>query len=62
LEKKTWRLSDEMSPAIYDRSGQDLSSHGLYLDIAPWAYHVFDVEAVVERFEEVEAPVLAGRR
>jgi len=62
LEKKNWRLSDEMSPVIYDRDGHELSSHGLYLDVAPWAYHVFNVETVVERFEEVEAPVLAGQR
>jgi hypothetical protein len=61
LEKKTWRLSDQMGTAFYDRDGQDLSSHGLYLDMAPWAYHVFDVEAVVARHEEIEAPVMAGR-
>jgi Alpha amylase, catalytic domain len=62
LEKKTWRLSDHLSNAIYDRDGQDLAWHGLYLDLGPWAYHVFDVQAIVARYAEVEAPVLAGRR
>jgi hypothetical protein len=50
-----------MSSAIYDRNGQDLSSHGLFLDLGPWAYHVFDVEVVQARYEEVEAPALVNR-
>ena len=62
LERKIWSLRDEMSPAIYDRDGQDLSSHGLFLDIAPWAYHVFDVQAVLVRDEARESPALATRR
>jgi hypothetical protein len=62
LEKRTWRLRDQMSSAVYDRDGQDLSSHGLFLDIGPWAYHVFDVQPVAVHYEEIEAPVLAGRR
>jgi hypothetical protein len=35
------RLSDLMSPASYDRAGDDLIAQGLYLDIRPWGYHVF---------------------
>jgi hypothetical protein len=62
LEKKTWRLSDQMSHAVYDRDGQDLASHGLFLDIGPWAYHVFEVQAIVARYEDVEAPALVGHR
>jgi len=61
LGKRTWQLYDQMSPAIYNRDGEDLSSHGLYLDIGPWAFHVFDVHAVSVRYEEMEAPVLATR-
>lgn len=37
------RLRDLMSPASYDRDGGDLLSRGLYLDLPPWGYHVFDV-------------------
>ena len=29
--------------ATYDRSGDDLLARGLYLDLPPWGYHVFDV-------------------
>ncbi len=35
------RLDDLMSPAGYDRDGSELFSRGLYLDLAPWGYHVF---------------------
>jgi hypothetical protein len=37
----TWRLHDLLGDASYDRNGQDLQSRGLYLDLAPWQYHVF---------------------
>jgi hypothetical protein len=36
------RLQDRMSPAVYDRSGDDLVTRGLYLDIPAWGYHVFE--------------------
>ena len=32
-----------MSPAVYDRRGDDLRARGLYLDVPAWGYHVFDV-------------------
>ena len=37
------RLKDLMGPASYDRDGRDLAAQGLYLDLAPWSYHVFEV-------------------
>lgn len=37
------RLKDQMSPASYERSGNELARPGLYLDLAPWAYHVFEI-------------------
>jgi glycosidase len=46
LAGRTWRLSDRLGAAVYDRSGADLSSRGLYLDLPPWGYHVFAVEPV----------------
>lgn len=61
LEERTWRFSDQMSPATYDRDGGDLSSHGLYLDIGPWAYHLFNVQAVMTHDEAREPVVLATR-
>jgi hypothetical protein len=37
------RLGDRMSSAVYDRSGDDLLTRGLYLDLPGWGYHVFEV-------------------
>ena len=37
------RLKDLMGPASYDRDGADLVSQGLYLDMPPWSFHVFEV-------------------
>ena len=39
------RLEDLTGPARYDRDGSELVSRGLYLDLPPWGYHVFDVTA-----------------
>jgi hypothetical protein len=37
------RLQDRLSPAVYDRRGDDLLAPGLYLDMPGWGYHVFEV-------------------
>jgi hypothetical protein len=41
LPDQQWRLEDLLSDARYDREGSDLEARGLYLDLAPWRYHVF---------------------
>jgi hypothetical protein len=43
LGDQQWRLEDMLSDARYNRNGRDLESHGLYLDMAPWSYHVFQI-------------------
>jgi hypothetical protein len=43
LGGRHWVLADLMSEARYQRSGDDLSSVGLYLDLPPWGYHVFEL-------------------
>ncbi|HEY7204386.1 MAG TPA: alpha-amylase family glycosyl hydrolase [Methylomirabilota bacterium] len=45
LEGRAVALRDLVSAARYDRSGSDLLARGLYLDMPPWGYHVFDVTA-----------------
>jgi hypothetical protein len=37
------RLQDRISSAVYDRNGDDLVLPGLYLDMPPWGYHVFEM-------------------
>jgi glycosidase len=44
LAGRSVQLNDLMSSASYDRAGDDLVSQGLYLDLPPWEYHVFDVK------------------
>lgn len=44
LPGKHWRLQDRMSDSAFDRSGNDLASRGLYLDMTPWRYHVLDIK------------------
>ncbi len=43
LAGRAVRFSDLMSPASYDREGSDVAEKGLYLDLPPWGYHVFEV-------------------
>jgi glycosidase len=45
LSGRTTRFNDLMSGAHYDRAGSDLVSSGLYVDLPPWGFHVFDVTA-----------------
>jgi glycosidase len=42
---RTVRLTDLMGPASYERDGNDLA-RGLYLDLPPWGFHVFEVTTI----------------
>ena len=44
LSEQSWMLRDLLSDAQYQRDGSDLRSRGLYLDIGPWQYHVFEMQ------------------
>jgi hypothetical protein len=43
LRGRQWRLVDVLGSATYRRSGEDLASRGLYLDVPAWSYHVFEM-------------------
>lgn len=45
LAGRAVRLADRLGPATYDRAGQDLVEHGLYVDMPAWGYHAFEVAA-----------------
>jgi hypothetical protein len=38
----TWVLSDAFSGARYDREGAEIHRHGLYVDLGPWRFHLFE--------------------
>jgi len=43
LAGKQIEFNDLLRPTVYLRNGDELASRGLYLDLAPWAFHVFEV-------------------
>jgi hypothetical protein len=43
LGQSSWRLQDQIGSATYDRSGGDLESRGLYLEMSPWEASVFSM-------------------
>jgi hypothetical protein len=45
LKDKAVRLRDLMGSAVYERSGDEIRSRGLYLDLPAWGYHVFELSA-----------------
>jgi glycosidase len=44
LYQVQWRLTDLLNGVSYDRDGDDLHFVGLYLDMLPWQYHVFEMK------------------
>ena len=44
MKNRSVQLKDSLSPACYIREGNELLERGLYLDLQPWSYHVFDLE------------------
>ncbi len=43
ISDKSIEFRDLMSLNVYLRNGNELLSRGLYLDLPPWGYHVFEV-------------------
>jgi hypothetical protein len=46
LRGKTWRLADALSGETHDRNGNEMSDAGLYVDLGPWGFHFFCMEAL----------------
>jgi hypothetical protein len=44
IKNRSVQLKDSLSSACYTREGNELLERGLYLDLQPWSYHVFDLE------------------
>lgn len=43
---KAWRLSDPLSGETFDRGGDDLAMHGLFVSLPPWCRHFLRLESV----------------
>jgi glycosidase len=48
LAGRPWRLRDLLGTDIYLRDGDDLNARGLYLNVPPWHYHVFEMKTTVQ--------------
>jgi hypothetical protein len=46
LSNQQWRLEDVLNDTGYERNGSELESRGLYLDLAPWRYHMFRLQKI----------------
>jgi hypothetical protein len=46
LKGKEWRFNDVLSGESYDRNGSETRDAGLYVDLGPWKYHVFQLCAL----------------
>jgi hypothetical protein len=44
LKGRSVRFQDLLGPDCYDRSGDDLLSRGLFVDMPAWGHHVFDAQ------------------
>ncbi len=43
LRGKTWRLNDGLTGETYNRGGDEMRDSGLYVDLGPWQYHLFQM-------------------
>jgi hypothetical protein len=41
VSKTTWRLTDALSDANYERNGWEMLTPGLYVELGPWGCHFF---------------------
>lgn len=46
LRGKDWRLNDPLSNKSYDRRGNDMLDTGIYIDLRPWQFHFFQMQAL----------------
>jgi len=60
LGGRGWSLADLTGDATYDREGDELRAKGLYLDLKPWQYHVFELKPsrAADRVESRREPAV----
>ena len=46
LSNRSWQLEDLLSGARYRDDGNELQGEGLFVDLAPWGYHLLDAQPV----------------
>jgi hypothetical protein len=46
VREKMWRLDDRLSGETFERSGNDMRDAGMYVELGPWEYHLFQLRAL----------------
>jgi hypothetical protein len=46
LRGAKWRLDERLSGDVYERDGNEMRDSGLYVDLAPWQCHIFQMRAL----------------
>ena len=59
LAERTWRLDDLLSGEVFVRDGTEIATSGLYVQLAPWAFHVFAVHDERAEHDEHSEPARA---
>ena len=44
LTGASWRLTDVLNQAVFERDGREMGDQGLYVDLPGWGYHLFHLE------------------
>ena len=52
LTDRVWQLEDLLSGAKYRDSGNELQNEGLFVDLEPWGYHLFEAQPIGARAPE----------
>jgi hypothetical protein len=48
VENGSWKLDDAVNGTEYVRAGADMRSPGLYVELAPWEFHLFECRESAE--------------
>ena len=44
VASRGWTLTDLLDDRVFDRNGDELADHGLFVDLPPWGCHLLAVE------------------
>jgi hypothetical protein len=55
VEGEKWRLLDTLSGTSYDRQGDEMQHSGLYVELGPWKYHLFECQRIRQELAALAA-------
>jgi glycosidase len=55
VEGETWHLLDTLSGTTYNRQGDEIQHSGLYVELGPWKYHLFECQRMRQELVDLAA-------